>query len=132
MITAIDTSVLLIITRRENRWEKWSKALTKAASEGPLVVSCVVFGEFASGYENQEMALECLHDLHIHYDPIQPDTARCAYQNYLIAVKSRNPMMQSLAYHLVHAHSHMQADRLAVASRADPRHHYSLSKLILC
>ncbi|MFN6016822.1 MAG: PIN domain-containing protein [Verrucomicrobiota bacterium] len=132
MITAIDTSVLLLIARREGRWEKWSKALTKAAAEGPLVVCCVVFGEFASGYRSQEMAMECLHDLHIHYDPIQPNTARSAYEQYLEAMRSNDRLRQSLAYHLINAHSRLQANQLAVESRSDPRHHYSTTKLIRC
>jgi len=66
MITAIDTSVLMTIARQGERWERWAKALTKAANEGPLVVCCVVFGEFSQGYSNPGMALQHLHPLHIH------------------------------------------------------------------
>lgn len=132
MITAIDTSVLLIIARKEARWEKWCKVLTKAASEGPLVVCCVVFGEFSWGYESEGLALERLNSLHIHYDPIRPETARLAYREYLKALPYRNPEAHLLPYHLIGAHATYQADRLAIDSRVDPQHYYSATNLLWC
>ena len=132
MITAIDTSVLLIIARKEPRWEKWRKALTKAASEGPLVVCCVVFGEFSSGYDSENLALERLNELHIHYDPIRPATAHMAYRDYLKCLPYRNPEPHLLPYRLICAHAMFQADRLAVDSRLDPRHYYSAADLLQC
>jgi len=132
MITAIDTSVLLIITRKEPRWEKWREALTKAASEGPLVVCCVVFGEFSWGYDSVNLALERLHTLHIHYDPISHETARSAYHDYLKALPYRNPELRLLPYHLINSHAALQADRLAVDTIIDPRHYYPSPKLLLC
>jgi predicted nucleic acid-binding protein len=130
MITAIDTSVLLIIARKEPRWEKWRMALTKAASEGPLVVCCVVFGEFSLGYDSENLALERLNTLHIHYDPIRPQTARAAYSNYLKGLPYRNPEPHLLPYHLINAHASLQADRLAVDSRLNPRHYHSTVQLL--
>jgi len=130
MITAIDTSVLLIIARKEPRWEKWRKALTKAASEGPLVVCCVVFGEFSLGYDSENLALERLHRLHIHYDPIRPETARMAYRDYLKVLPYRNPEPHMLPYFLIGAHATLQASRFAVDSRIDPRHYYPAAKLL--
>ena len=132
MITAIDTSVLLIIARKEPRWEKWCKALTKAANEGPLVVCCVVFGEFSWGYSSANLALERLHTLHIHYDPIRPETARMAYRDYLNVLPYRNPEPHLLPYYLISAHATLQADRLAVDSKIDLRHYYRAGNLLRC
>ena len=121
MITAIDTSVLLIVTRKEQNWEKWRATLTKAAREGPLVVCCVVFGEFSYGYTNTSVALERLYNLNINYDPILPNTARHAYKNY-----TRNVFqIRDLPYYLISSHALLQADRIAVESKTDTGHYYS-------
>jgi len=128
MITAIDTSVLMTIARQGERWERWAKALTKAANEGPLVVCCVVFGEFSQGYRKPEMALQHLHSLHIHYDPIQPLTAQMAYRDSMRSRKE--PHM--LPYHLIGAHASFQADRLAVDSMGDPRQFFPMADMLFC
>lgn len=128
MITAIDTSVLLTIARQGERWEKWAKALTKAAGEGPLVVSCVVFGEFSQGYRSVDLTLEHLGALHIHYDPMLPETVRYAYRQYLRG-SFRDVL---LPYHLISAHASLQADRLAVDSIADPGHDFPGVTLLYC
>ena len=47
MITALDSSVLWAIIKHESGYESWLDALMKAASEGPIVVSPVVFAELA-------------------------------------------------------------------------------------
>jgi predicted nucleic acid-binding protein len=132
MITAIDTSVLMTIARQGERWERWAKALTKAASEGPLVVCCVVFGEFSQGYRNTETALQLLRDLNIHYDPILPATASIAYKNYLRAVPLRSLEPHMLPYHLIGAHASCQADRLAVDSVSDPSHYFGSLEFLGC
>jgi len=132
MITAIDTSILLTIARQGERSEKWARVLSKAAAEGPLVVCCVVFGEFSQGYRSLEIALEHLRSLHIHYDPILPETARMAYERYLGCIPLRSPEPHMLPYHLISAHASLQADRLAVESIADPGHHFSGVNLLYC
>lgn len=132
MITAIDTTVLITIARKSERWEKWAKALTKASDEGPLVVCCVVFGEFSQGYRNPNTALQLLRDLNIHYDPILPDTASAAYNHYLRAVPLRSPEPHMLPYHLIGAHASYQADRLAVDSVADPAHYFGSMNFLRC
>lgn len=132
MITAIDTSVLMTIARQGERWEKWAKALTKAASEGSLVVSCVVFGEFSQGYSSADLALEQLGALHIHYDPMRPETVRYAYRQHLKGCELRQPESHRLPYHLISAHASLQADRLAVDSIADPSHDFPGVTLLYC
>lgn len=121
MITAIDTSVLYLIARQEPGWERWAKALCKAAQEGPLVVCCVVFGEFASFYGNPSLAIEHLRALNIHCDPIMPYTAAMAHRKSWSFDGNLNSPRSQLANRLIAAHADIQADRLAVATIADPR-----------
>jgi len=132
MITAIDTSVLFIIARREERWQRWAKALSKAAGEGPLVVCCVVFGEFANCYNSVNLAFDHLRALNIHYDPINPFTARMAYRDYLSGLKFRNPEPHRLPYLLIETHARMQAHRLAADSLTHPSHEFGGVEFLTC
>ena len=47
MVTALDSSDLWAIIRKEPGHEKWLKALLDAASEGPLIISPIAFAELA-------------------------------------------------------------------------------------
>lgn len=47
MITALDSSVLWAIIKKESGHEIWIQALIRAAGEGPLVISPVAFAELA-------------------------------------------------------------------------------------
>jgi predicted nucleic acid-binding protein len=120
MITAIDTSVLYLIARQEPGWERWAKALCKAAQEGPLVVCCVVFGEWASFFESHHLAMEHLRALNIHYDPILPTTAAMAHRKHLDFAHLPRSAKSHFANRLIAAHAEWQADRLAVATLTDP------------
>lgn len=46
MITAIDSSVLWAIIKQETGHEQWLEALFRAAYEGPLIISPVVFANW--------------------------------------------------------------------------------------
>jgi len=50
MKTAIDSSVLLQILKREEGWERWRDAISSAATEGPLLMCPVVFAECSMGF----------------------------------------------------------------------------------
>jgi uncharacterized protein with PIN domain len=54
MITAVDSSVLWAIIKQESGHESWLEALSKAASEGPLIICPIAFAELADrGYLRQ-------------------------------------------------------------------------------
>jgi len=50
MKTAIDSSVLLQILKREEDWERWRDAISSAATGGPLLICPVVFAECSMGF----------------------------------------------------------------------------------
>ena len=70
MITALDSSVIWAIIKREPGHESWLEALMEAASEGPLLVSSVVFAELAPSTSDETELLEFLGRLSIGYEPI--------------------------------------------------------------
>lgn|GEM_PF-6073862 len=55
--TAIDSSVLILLQRRQPGWEERRDRLTQAAFEGPLLISPVVFAECSFGYPSAAIAL---------------------------------------------------------------------------
>ena len=57
MRTALDSSVVILLQRRQPGWEGWRHALTQAATEGPLLINPVVFAECSAGFPSAEAAL---------------------------------------------------------------------------
>ncbi|MDB6116322.1 MAG: DNA-binding protein, partial [Verrucomicrobiaceae bacterium] len=78
MTTALDSSVLWAIILREPGHEHWLHTLMQAASEGPLIISPVVFAELAPSTANEGELLALLARLAIIYDPITPASAHVA------------------------------------------------------
>lgn len=80
MRTAVDSSALLLILRRQPGWEAWRDALTRAASEGPLLVCPVVLAECSVGFPSAEEAGARFEMLGMAYAAITPESAWLAGQ----------------------------------------------------
>lgn len=117
MRTAVDSSVLLLILRRQPGWESWRDALTHAATEGPLVVCPVVFAECSVGFSSAEEADIRFKILGVAYDAITPESAWLAGQMFLKYRKQKGKREHLLPDFLVAAHAATQADRLAAMDR---------------
>ncbi len=72
MITAIDSSVLWAIIKQEAGHEQWLEALFRAAYEGPLIISPVVFAELAPSTSDAAELTGFLTELSIFYSAISP------------------------------------------------------------
>ncbi len=83
MKTALDSSVLLILLRREEGWESWREGLSQAAAEGPMLMCPVVFAECSAGFASIEQARRQFESLQISYDDIAPESAWLAGQMFL-------------------------------------------------
>lgn len=83
MRTALDSSVILLIQRRQPGWEGWRQALTQAATEGLLLICPVVFAECSTGFPSLASALAQFSGIQVQYDPISPESAYFAGQTYL-------------------------------------------------
>jgi predicted nucleic acid-binding protein len=117
MITALDSSVLWAIIKREPGHEDWIQALIRAASEGPLVISPVAFAELSPSTPDAASLMGFLEQLAISYDPILPDAAYLAGQTFKNYRKAGGPRQHLVPDFLIAAHARIQADRLAVIDR---------------
>ncbi len=124
MRTAIDSSVLLCILRRQPGWESWRAALSRAAEEGALTLCPVVFAECAAGFANVDEALAAFDSLCITYDPITPAAAYLAGQVFLRYRREGGPRNHLLPDFLIAAHASVQADRLAAIDRGYLRSYF--------
>ena len=117
MRTALDSSVLILLYRKQVGWESWRDRLQTAASEGELIVSPVAFAEYSIAYPNVESARTDLERLHIFYEPIKPAAAYLAGQIFLRYRREGGPRQHLIPDFLIAAHASVQAQRLAAIDR---------------
>ena len=117
MTTALDSSVLWAIIKREAGHERWLATLITAASEGPLIISPVAFAELAPSTANESELLEFLSRLAITYDPISPAAAHLAGLTFKRYRKAGGPREHLVPDFLIAAHAQFQSDRLAAIDR---------------
>lgn len=130
MRTGIDSSVLILIQRREAGWEFWRDRLSQAATEGPLLICPVAFAECSIGYPSTQIALGQLESIQIHYDPILPESAHLAGQTFLRYRRDGGPRAHLIPDFLIAAHASLQADRLAAVDRGYLRRYFSTLPLL--
>jgi predicted nucleic acid-binding protein len=117
VITAIDSSVLWSVIRKETSADSWLRALLQAASEGPLVISPVVFAELAPSTADAAALTEFLNRLSIAYDPVTPEAAHLAGLTFKNYRKAGGPRQHLVPDFLIAAHAQVQANRLAAIDR---------------
>ena len=130
MRTAIDSSVLLCILRRQAGWEQWRAALNRATEEGSLAACPVVFAECSIGFASVDEALARFDALCIAYDPIEPAAAYLAGQIFLRYRRESGPRQQLIPDFLIAAHASVQADRLAALDRGYLRTYFPALALL--
>jgi predicted nucleic acid-binding protein len=124
MRTAIDSSVLILLARKQTGWESWRDCVQAAANEGELIISSVAFAEYSLAYISAESALADLKRLHIYYEPILPTSAFLAGQIFLRYRREGGPRMHLIPDFLIAAHAVTQADRLAALDRGYLRSYF--------
>lgn len=124
MRTAIDSSILILLYRRQAGWEEWKAALREVSSRSTLVICPVAFAEYANAYDRLEDAMEDINRLHIQYDPILPNAAYLAGRIFLSYRAKGGPRERLLPDFLIAAHASVQADCLAAMDRGDLRSYF--------
>ena len=117
MITALDSSVLWAIIKKESGSEQWLQALILAASDGPLIISPIAFAELAPSTSDAPALGVFLGRLAISYAPIDPAAAHLAgltFKRYRLAGGPRQHLVPDF---LIAAHAQVQANRLAAIDR---------------
>jgi predicted nucleic acid-binding protein len=117
MVTALDSSVLWAIIRKEPGHEDWLKALLDAASEGPLIISPIAFAELAPSTSDEASLTAFLGQLSIAYSPIAPAAAHLAGLIFKSYRQAGGPRQHLVPDFVIAAHAQMQADRLAAIDR---------------
>jgi predicted nucleic acid-binding protein len=117
MRTALDSSVLILLYRKQAGWEAWRDRLSAAAIEGELIISPVAFAEYSVAYPTLESARRDLERLHIIYDPFEPASAYLAGQVFLRYRRKGGPRQHLIPDFLIAAHASLQASRLAAVDR---------------
>ena len=117
MTTALDSSVLWAIIRREPGHESWLRALMKAASEGPLIISPIAFAELAPSTATETGLMEFLARLAIQYTPLTPAAAHLAGLTFKSYRKAGGPRQHLVPDFLIAAHAQTMAHRLAAIDR---------------
>ena len=130
MRTALDSSVLLCILRRQTGWEQWRGTLNRAAEEGVLLMSPVVFAECSVGFAHAEEARAQFDSLCIVYDPLTPECAFLAGQVFLRYRHEGGPRKHLIPDFLIAAHASTQADRLAAMDRGYLRTYFPALPLL--
>lgn len=131
MRTAVDSSVLLCILRRQTGWEEWQATLTRAAEEGGLVLCPVVFAECSMGFSEVKEARIQFDSLCIVYDAFSPESAFLAGQIFLRYRREGGPRQHLIPDFLIAAHASTQADRLAAIDRGYLRTYFQALPLLM-
>ncbi len=131
MRTALDSSVIVLLSRKQSGWEAWRDTLRNAASEGELLISPIAFAEFSIGYPDVEAAQADLDLLHVIYDPITPAAAYLAGQIFLRYRRQGGPRLNLIPDFLIAAHASVQADRLAALDRGYLRSYFPALSLLV-
>ena len=105
MTTALDSSVLWAIIKREPGDDRWLQALMQAASEGPLLISPVAFAELAPSTSGESELLALLARPAIAYDPITPAAAHLAGLTFKRYRQAGGPRQHLVPDFLIAAHA---------------------------
>lgn len=130
MKTAVDSSVLICILRRQAGWQLWRDTLNRAAEEGVLLLCPVVFAECSVGFAHVEVARAQFDSLCIAYDSFSPESAYLAGQVFLRYRREGGPREHLIPDFLIAAHASIQADRLAAMDRGYLRTYFPALKVL--
>ena len=117
MITALDSSVLWSIIRRESTARIWLETIIASAAEGPLIISPIAFAELSPSTSSAAQLVEFLARMSISYEPISTTSAHLAGAIFKKYRQAGGPRQHLDPDFLIATHAQCQADRLASTDR---------------
>ena len=130
MITAVDTSVLIKILKREDDAAAAMTALELAANQGTLLVSSIVIAELGRLFKTNQLLLSFLQEMHLLASPV---TEACALQAADIMrsyAKNKGDKSRIAADFLIGAHAMTHANQLLTSDTGFMRQYFKTLKVI--
>lgn len=124
MKTAIDSSVLWCLIKRQPGFESWQQVLWRAGQDGELVVCPIVFAEISPAFTSSTHTLQNLQKIGVRYEQLEPTSAYLAGEIHTAYRQAGGPHTHILPDFLIAAHARRQADRLATVDRGYLRHYF--------
>jgi predicted nucleic acid-binding protein len=117
MRTALDSSVVILLQRRQTGWEQWRDILARAATEGPLLISPIAFAECSAGFPSLAVAQAQFESIQVRFDPFTAEAAYLAGRTFIDYRRLGGLRQHLIPDFLIAAHAAVQADRLAALDR---------------
>jgi predicted nucleic acid-binding protein len=118
VITAVDSSVILdLLTGSREHGNRSVTAIRRAAADGALVASTVVWAEVVGAHDDPEVAADRLDRLGISLVPDDREVAIAAGRVYRAYRQAGGTRRRILPDFLVGAHALVRADRLLTRDR---------------
>ena len=130
MITAVDTSVLIAITKAEADARAWIDVLAAARSDGELVICDVVAAELFALLMDARKFSRSMVGLGIDFSPISLASAQLAGRIFRQYRRHGGPREHLIPDFLVGAHAQEQADRIAAIDRGYLRRYFPRLKIL--
>jgi predicted nucleic acid-binding protein len=130
MITAVDTSVLIAVTKGEPDAERWIDLLATARADGDLMICDIVAAEFFAALMNRQKFETSLRGLGISFVPTGLDAAQLAGRVFKAYRRQGGPREHLVPDFLIGAHATLQADRLAAIDRGYLRRYFPRLRLL--
>lgn len=130
MITAVDTSVLIAITKGEPGADEWTSLLARAQADGDLVVCDVVAAEFFALLMDRAKFARTFDGLGVAFSPTSMESAQLAGRLFRRYRRLGGPREHLVPDFLIGAHAQRQADQIAAIDRGYLRRYFPRLKVL--
>ena len=130
MITAVDTSVLIAITKDEPHAPHWVDVLAAARIEGDVVFCDVVAAELFALLMDEGKFRQAVGGLGLLFSPTSMEAARLAGRIFRTYRRQGGPREHLVPDFLIGAHAQQQADRIAAIDRGYLRRYFPRLRIL--